>query len=55
MVPEVVPSFYDVLITIDGDTLVLDEISKLINKTYHMSEEKVVIMARNSDNDRIRA
>ena len=54
MVPEVVPSFYDVLITIDGDTLVLDEISKLINKTYHMSEEKVVIMARNSDNDRIR-
>lgn len=54
MVPKIIPSFYDVLLIIDGDTLIINRISKLISKVYHMEEKKAVLMARNSDNDIIR-
>ncbi|MGN0366683.1 MAG: glycosyltransferase family 8 protein [Suilimivivens sp.] len=52
--PEIIQGDYDVIIFLDCDTLINGSLDGLIKRTAQLPPDKAVIMARNSENDRIR-
>lgn len=54
MVTEIIDKKYDVAVYMDCDTIINRSLNMLIKKTFNLPDNKVVIMARNSDNGRVK-